>query len=180
MPGKSTKGVQGYEDKYTLTEKQEVVTLFVIYGNNSKQISASTGIPAPTIRGWKKTRWFEEMYEETMQRHKKKMDGKATYVIDQAYEQLLDRVTNGDEKVNAKGETTRVKMSGKDLMYVIGISTDKRDTGRLQGFTEKKKSMESVIANQQQQLEDFAKKKKAVEAGEVVELEQKEARKTNG
>jgi transposase-like protein len=170
-----------FTHKYTLEQRQEVVNLYVAYGNNSKQASKKSGIPAPTIRAWTQTKWWAEMVEETVGRHKKKMDGKLTHVMDQAIKQLLDRVQNGDEKVNAKGEPSRVKMSGKDLMYVLGMSSDKRDAGRLSGFQEKKKSMESVIQAQQMALEDHAKRKKAIEAGELVELnvESKEASTSN-
>jgi len=172
-----------FTDKYTLEERQEVVNLYVAYGKNSKQASKKSGIPAPTIRSWTQTKWWAEMVEETLQRHKKKMDGKLTHLMDLASDALIDRIKNGDEKVNAKGEPSRVKMSGKDLMYILGMSVDKRDLGRLQGFQEKKKTLESVIEAQQLALEKFTKDKKALESDNVIplnaETQKKEGSQTN-
>jgi hypothetical protein len=100
------------------------------------------------------------------------MDGKYTWLIDLASKEIADRLQNGDEIVTAKGERVRRKMSGKDLTYVTSILTDKRDVERLRGTIEQKKNVEQRLQEMQRKFATMATKKKAIDNGEVVELEQ--------
>ena len=145
---------------------------YILHGGNSKSAERKFKIPSQTIRGWTQTKWWAEMHEDILKRHKKKMDGKYTWLIDLASKEIADRLQYGDEIVTGKGEKVRRKMSGKDLTYVTSILTDKRDVERLRGTIDEKKGVEQRLQEMQRKFKDMAVKKKAIDNGEVVELEQ--------
>jgi transposase-like protein len=161
-----------FTDKWTTEEREEVCMHYILHGGNSKSASRKFKIPAQTIRGWTQTKWWADMHDDLLKRHKKKMDGKYTWLIDLASKEIADRLQNGDEIVTAKGERVRRKMSGKDLTYVTSILTDKRDVERLRGTIEQKKNVEQRLQEMQRKFATMATKKKAIDNGEVVELEQ--------
>ena len=159
--------------EYSLEEKEMVCAHFILTGGNSKSAARKFDIPAPTIRAWTKQKWWAETCDRLLKAHKKKMDGKHTYIIEAMTKELLDRVEKGDEIVNTKGEKFRRKMSGKDLMYALANLTLQRDTDRLAGAMEQKEDVESKLQTMQRKFEEAEQKRKGIEEGKIKEIDGK-------
>lgn len=114
--------------KYTPEERIRAAAYFVVLGSSLKT-SRYTGIPAPTIRYWiNRTKWWGELVKHIRKQKQEELDALLTEIITKGSAELLDRVENGDVKVNqTTGDEYRVKMDSNSLAKnALGIPYDKR------------------------------------------------------
>lgn len=165
---------------YPEQKRLEVVSLFAATGN-FKQVSELTSVPVPTIKVWRKQDWFQELLKEIRDENNEKIDAKFTEIIENALEQVADRVQNGDFVVTPRGDLIRRPIPAKDLSLVVAINVDKRQLlrGEPTNRTEDKVSVPESVVNRLDKLaktfEDLAKhgrKPRTLEVkdAEVVEL----------
>ena len=87
--------------------------------------SRETGIPAATIYSWSVSEEGIATISELQATVRSVAAHKFLTIAVTAAEQLLDRIHNGDEVLDSKGNLVRRKMSGKDLAHATSIATDK-------------------------------------------------------
>ena len=78
---------------------------------------------------WSIQPWFATMLAELRAVKGAELDGIYTRILDEATEQLLDRVKHGDP-ILVKGQIRRKPVSARDLALVAAITFDKRQLCR--------------------------------------------------
>ncbi len=106
-------------------KKVEAAAIYAVTGSIQRTAELS-GVPYDTVKGWRQTDEFKALLREVWEENNEKIDAKFTEIIEKSLEQVLDRVENGDFRLNGKGELKRVPVSAKDLSLVQAINTDKR------------------------------------------------------
>lgn len=144
--------------KYSVEDKLAVALKYSATGSLTKT-AKETGVPLMTISDWKnKTEWWEPAVRECRKRKQDELDGKLTEIIDNALEQVTDRVLNGDSKVTKDG-IVKVPMSGKELSWVAGILFDKRAALRGDPINiTKSTTAEDQMKALENKFEEFARK----------------------
>lgn len=140
-----------YPDELKLEAAKQYAAVGVV-----NKVAQNLGIPESTLRKWKGEAWFQSIVEQIREENKDKFDSKATNVIDEALEAILDRLTNGDYIYDQKtGEIRRKPVTMKDSIAAVNSLVEKRNLLRGEATTRSEK----VDQNQQmQQLADaFAK-----------------------
>ena len=110
----------------TYTE-QERLTALAIYGEtlSARTASEETDIPESTIRTWAKSEEGIATISDLRSAVRVKCAHKFAQIAILAAEQLVDRIQNGDEVIDSKGNYYRRKMPGKDLAHCMSIAADK-------------------------------------------------------
>ncbi len=110
---------------YTEEQKRLAVAAYVATGTLAGAAKICK-IPRQTIQGWRKTNpsWWERIASEVWASEEDKIRAKYSQIVDKATDALLDRIENGDTRVNAKGEY-KVPVAARDLMIIAGVSQDK-------------------------------------------------------
>lgn len=111
---------------YPEKKKLEVVALYAALGQ-VKRVAELAKIPESIVYSWRKQQWFHDCLREIRTENNEKLDAKFTEVVEEALEQVTDRVRYGDYSQNAKGEVVRRPVSAKDLSLVVAINLDKRE-----------------------------------------------------
>ncbi len=140
---------------YTVTQKIQVVTIFMTTGN-VKQASVSSGVPAATIHRWKKkSQWWDEACAEVRHTKNEELEAILTHSLHLASEQIVDRLEHGNEAL-VNGEVVRVKVPARELAQVTNCLFEKRALlrGDPSKITQEKKVDFSDLV---QQFKDFSK-----------------------
>lgn len=108
------------------SKKQEVVALWAVCGK-AATISELTGVPESTVKNWRKQEWFLQALAEIRAENNERLDAQTTAIIEKSYDQIQDRLDNGELVLNHKtGELVRRPVGVKDLALVAAITIDKR------------------------------------------------------
>lgn len=158
----------------------EAATIFAATGNLT-QTAELTKIPLPTVRGWRKEEWFQELLREIHLENNDKIVAKLTTIVDSALDQLADRVVNGDHVVLRDGQVVRRPIPAKDLSLVSAINIDKRQllrgeaTSRSESVTVEDKTVGRLekLAETFEQLAKHGRVPQTVEAVDVQVIEEK-------
>jgi hypothetical protein len=113
---------------YSDQQRREAVGLYVLHGN-WRRVSELAHIPERTLNDWSIQPWFATMLAELRAEKSAELDGIYTRILNEATEQLLDRVKHGDP-VLIKDQIKRKPVSARDLALVAAITFDKRQLGR--------------------------------------------------
>jgi len=114
--------------RYSDQQRREAVALYVLHGN-WRRVSELTRIPERTLNDWSIQPWFATMLAELRAEKGAELDGIYTRILDEATEQLLDRVKHGDP-ILVKGQIERKPVSARDLALVAAVTFDKRQLCR--------------------------------------------------
>lgn len=118
-------GIRKQPGFYPEEKRIEVATIFAVTGNKTT-VETLTGVPKETVARWVREDWFQALLEAIRAENDHIIDAKQTEIINDALDQIGDRVKNGDFKVTRDGDLVRVPMTGKDLSLVEAINLDKR------------------------------------------------------
>ncbi len=162
---------------YTEEEKRSAVAAYVVHGT-FLGASKQCGIPYTTIQGWKKDKpaWWEKIAAEVWEQEEEKIRSKYGLIVDEGTDALLDRIRNGDTRVNNKGELYKVPVSGRDMTIMVGTFQDKLNVSRGrptsisttasgQGIAEKMEAFKQAALKQQEEL-----RQDAIDSGDVVSI----------
>ena len=120
------------------------------------EVAKLTGVPYPTIEGWRRQDWWKELVEKMQAEDDQKLDAKTTKLIDKALEQLMDRIENGEHIYDQKtGKIKRMPAKLRDLNTAFNTILDKRQLLRRQPT--KIVEQHSTAAQLQNLAESFAK-----------------------
>lgn len=112
---KDRKTNQWFSDRIKL----KAVNMWIQTGNLSL-VAKEMNIPYHTVRTWRYyTDWWDPLVQEIIGDRNQKKDAKLETLIENTYNQLDDRIENGDLVLNsATGEIVRIPMKGKDLATI--------------------------------------------------------------
>lgn len=124
---------RGRLPEYSIEEKTRACILGTCLGSLSKT-SHLTGINVNTLSHWKsQTAWWPAIREQVEQIRNELLAAKLTEVIEEATDQILDRVVNGDEVYDyTKGEVRRVPVPMK-VLGDVGLRTALEKREELKG-----------------------------------------------
>lgn len=114
------------DSKYTREKKVEAISLFMVT-NNLTQVAEQLNIPINTLSNWKnRSPWWDETIQSIRKEKQLELDTLLTNTIHTAVNQLVDRLDNGDYKVDKQGDLHRVPISARDLATTLSIIYEKR------------------------------------------------------
>ena len=108
---------------YSKVEKRGVLTVWLVTGS-AKETERQTGVNQSTIHQWMRKPWWEEMQPDILNQLGSKLISKVRGVAIESYDQLFDRLKNGDI-YQYKGEDYRAPIQAKDLSMIANIAIDK-------------------------------------------------------
>ena len=85
---------------------------------NLAAICRAHDVPYDTALAWKKKNWWFDMSEEILQNHKEELLAKQRKIIEKTYDELGDRLNNGDEFFYPESGHVRVKVKANHLATV--------------------------------------------------------------
>lgn len=124
-------------------------------------------IPYETAKMWHRQDWWAEKYSRVKTQADSAMDRKITVIVDQAFEQIEDRIKNGEERLDKYGKVVMVKANLSSLATTAGILFDKRQLIRKSPTNVD--TPEDTLKKLAEVLVTFAKPKK-----EVIDVEFRE------
>jgi len=109
-----------YQGRIKSADKFIAVAAYIVHGSARKASKYMGGrVKAATIYKWRhEARWWPEVEQAVKKAQGFHLDHLATTVIHEAGEAQLDRIRNGDEKLDKNGEIVRVGVSGRDLAQI--------------------------------------------------------------
>jgi len=111
--------------QYSIAEKRQALTAYCVLGS-FKKAAIETGIPHRRIADWSKTDWWEEWEAEVTAVIGKQTVHKMRGAIMECYDQIHDRLENGDVYgVDKDGEAMRAPASLKTLSMAANVGFDK-------------------------------------------------------
>jgi len=114
--------------RHTERTKRLAVAYYVALGSIA-ETSRQTGIGRAVLQQWTKQDWWHEYLLHAREHASDRTDAQQTQILDAAYDQLLDKIQNGDYKI-CKGELVRVPMEGKNLAIVAATTFNQRQLVR--------------------------------------------------
>lgn len=117
----------GVQKGNSYTEEQKTLALAVYAESGSLQTAADqSSIPRNTIRYWIEN---DPEIDSTLDTIRRAIRERAAFLFAEisvrSAEELLDRVTNGDYHVDREGNITRRPIPGRELAFIMSMSTDK-------------------------------------------------------
>lgn len=126
--------------RYSDEERRQAVIQYAIHGSCSK-VAELTEIPESTLGNWKDQPWFQSMLGDLRARTSDRFHARAEALIEEHFDQLEDRLKNGDTVLTKQGTTT-IPVRARDLVFSFAVLFDKRQilmrqptsiTGRARG-----------------------------------------------
>lgn len=159
MRGLAAKGIE--KGIYPDEKRLEAATIFAATGN-CETVQELTGVPATTVRNWRKEEWFRDILREIRDENNDKIDAIFSQIVEKAAKDVLERLENGDHKLTREGNIVRVPISAKDLSLVTAINVDKRQIIRgqptsISGDSTKNLSVVEKLERLAQTFESLAK-----------------------
>ena len=113
--------------QYSEEVKIKAVTTYALTGSVNQVVKA-TGLRQDLISNWKtRSAWWEDALKKVRKEKQDELDAVLTQTIDEAFEEVRDRIKDGDYLRDAKtGELYRVPMKGKELAVTAAVMFDKR------------------------------------------------------
>ena len=139
---------------WTDGKKIEVVTAYLVLGK-APMAEAVTGVPAGTIRRWKREQWWDDLVNQIQLEDTQELDAKLTSRLNKALDIVNDRLDSGDFMFDPKsGEFRRRPVSLKDTWTVGREMVDLR--AKLRKEPKERKSEEAVGDILKNLAKDFA------------------------
>jgi len=118
------------------SEEEKALALSIYAETGSVDTAAQeTGLPATTVRNWiDRDPEIDSKLEALRRVLRERMAHKYATIAIESAEALLDRVRNGDYRVDKNGETTRVPVLARELAFITSVAGDKHAllTGTMQ------------------------------------------------
>lgn len=111
--------------KISPEEKITAAALWLVLGSSYK-VSDIMQIPDRTIRAWTTEPWWFLALREVKKAKNEELDAKMTSLLEDITAELVDRVHNGDSKVDRDGNLVRVPVNLAHLGATFAAIFDKR------------------------------------------------------
>lgn len=106
-------------------KRDKFVAEYVRTGDR-KQAVQIAGVTLATGTNWLAQKWFKDRVHDVRKSMDKQMEGRITSILDKTFQQLNDRLDNGDPKILKDGTIIRTPMAAQTLTVLAGIMFDKR------------------------------------------------------
>lgn len=155
-------------------KRLEVVTTWLVLGK-IPLVSATTGVPAGTIRQWRTQPWWKEIEISVQTENDTELDSKLAKRIDKALDLVMDRLENGDYLYDPKtGEFIRKPVSMKDTWKVSTEMIDKRLLLRKQPKeVQNQEAVGDILKNLAKEFADMARTRVNGELAKTTVLKEK-------
>jgi len=130
--------------RYSDEDRRSAVLLYLIYGN-VKRVAKQLDIPATTIQGWRKSDWWDHLSVQVSSEKEEEIQAHLTRVVGAAFEELEDRLANGNVRLLKDGTQVRVPISGRDAAWVAAVMIDKRELLRRVCTTPKPEDTKAML-----------------------------------
>jgi len=111
-------------------KKIEACTAYLVLGK-APLVEAVTGVPAGTIRRWKREPWWEDLVDQIQTEDDQELDGKIAKRLNKALDIIDDRLESGDFMYDPKtGEFRRKPVGLRDTWRVTKEMVDLRSNLR--------------------------------------------------
>lgn len=149
---------------HDMETRMEAAVAWLITGS-TLEASKLCNVPQRTIHDWTKTAWWEDLLIEARSVKQQELDALWTGLIHDATGELRDRVRNGEQKLDRKGEVRRIPVCAKDLAFIASIAVEKRALMRGQATARVEKvSVEKQLDMIKERIEEKAIDNEADEA----------------
>lgn len=161
-----------YRAAYADSQKLEAVKLWLVCGN-MPVVSATLGIPLPTIKQWRYSKWWGEIVAELKTEDSIKLSKKLQEVANKALAVVEDRLDNGDWIYDQKlGEMRRKPVSSRDAYQItagvldrhLAIERKPQEDANQQKIADRLESIAATFAS-------FARKTTKIEVVDVVDVQ---------
>ena len=119
----STAVAQG--SHYSDEDRRQAAIQFCLHGNY-KEVEKQTGIPDSTVQAWAKQPWFETILGEVRSEANALIQARSLKTLHKAFDEIEDRLEQGDAVVTKFGDTVRVPVKARDAAVIAAIMFDKR------------------------------------------------------
>lgn len=153
----------GEKRAYTREMKIQAAYFYLITGSGTKT-AEKLDVDKMLISQWKDSDWWPVATAAARRTFSREIEGKLTETMLLAQEALVDRLTNGDVKVNRDGEERRIPVSAKDAALILSIGFEKR---QMMAGPSAARSRKGTAADRAKDLKARAAEKKAAESGGV-------------
>lgn len=151
--------------KFTQDQKISACKEWIKTGS-VEEAAAKIGATAAQVHDWKKRDWWLAVADQILEDQKAKLDSQLTRLLEKAVEEIADRLEHGDEKVTAKGEKVRHKVSTRDLATAVFQTIfDKRQLIRGEATSR------SETTSSSDRLKELAKQFETISKGRLIEGE---------
>ncbi len=120
-----------HNGSYTDEDRRTAVATWLVLGNVERS-AERLGMPAPTLYQWKQQPWWSEMLRGLRTEDIDAIDARFTGYIHKALDEVGERLENGNEVRDSKGNLHRQKVSCRDAAITLAILFDKRQLLRAQ------------------------------------------------
>ena len=110
---------------FTAYQRIDAIFAYFVTGR-VREAARLCNINENTILTWAQSSWWKSAIQKVKELKQEELDVQYTSIIDQTVGEIVDRIQNGDERLNRDGEAIRVKVGAKDLMLVNAMAFDKR------------------------------------------------------
>lgn len=143
--------------QYSDDDRRQAIVEFAVVGH-IPTVSKSLDIPERTLRGWRKTEWWDAQLAEISQENKELIDAKLTKLVVSGFTVMQDRMDSGDTVITKDGEQVLKPVTLRDASTATGIAYDKLRLHRNEPTSIKAESTDS-------RLNQLADKVRELQAG---------------
>jgi hypothetical protein len=109
-------------------QKLEACTTYFMLGGNLSLVSKTLNISYETLKSWKSSNWWKELEADIRKEERLQLSSKLKKVIDKSWDQVADRLENGDHIYDQKaGVLIRKPMTGRDVGTIAKAATELRE-----------------------------------------------------
>lgn len=110
--------------QYSDEDRRLALILYNQHGSCVK-VSEHSHIPERTVNDWTHSDWWEDELAVIREENKDLIRASITRIVTKGFDNIEDRIENGDEYITKDGQKDRKKASLRDLGTVTGIAFDK-------------------------------------------------------
>lgn len=117
---------------YSREQKASAATYYALTGNLTTAADQA-GVPSERVRRWKRDApWFQEIVDQVHKQKSDEFNAKATLIIEDCIEAIVERIQKGEETVVSNGKVVTKNISARDLAYILSVAFDKKqlNTGK--------------------------------------------------
>lgn len=159
-----------YQGRIKTADKFLACAAYMVFGNSRKASDFMGGrVKAGTLRKWvHDSTWWPEVTNAIRKAQGEHFDSKLTQIVDKSADVIMDRLENGDEVIDSKGNKNRKKVGARDAAIVLGQAFDKRALQRGDPTSRSEKTTSDDRLKQiEAKLRSFGADAKVIE-GEVI------------
>ena len=147
--------------RYSAEQKVAAATYYAITGNLTLAADKAE-IPGDLIRQWKtRSPWFMELVEQIHKQKSDEFNAKATSIIDDCLEALVNRVQRGEDVVIKDGSIITKAIGARDLAYVLGILFDKKQLNQGKATSIRQESTDDMLKKLKKEFIKIAESQEA-------------------